>query len=170
MTTERTQTCEERIGPALDREVESANEIMYRLDFDIPEDDLRDKDLYSKDDLIEIAEKVGEFWVSLDDKKLKRSELISHILEYTDYEAADNAWFEAPLSVSSEKVITVQMSWGGPSDEFEIHVDSDSGVIESITYIFKDWFDGARRSVNLDGNDDLVRFLQRFVDYETGNY
>ena len=35
-----------------------------------------------------------------------------------------------------------QMSWGGPSDEFNIYTDS-SKHIKKIEYWFKDWWDGA---------------------------
>ncbi len=47
-------------------------------------------------------------------------------------------------------VYRVQMSWGGPSDEFEVFVDEDKEIVR-IDYVFKDWFDGARR--NLMGDD-----------------
>jgi hypothetical protein len=84
-------------------------------------------------------------------------------------EAADDRWMEYPLSVWSERIVIVQMSWGGPSDEFHVHVDND-GEITAITYWFKDWFDGA--SFDLSGRDFEIaeQFLQRFVDYETGEY
>ena len=35
-----------------------------------------------------------------------------------------------------------QMSWGGPSDEFNIYTDSSKNI-QKIEYWFKDWFDGA---------------------------
>ena len=35
-----------------------------------------------------------------------------------------------------------QMSWGGPSDEFNIYTDSSKNI-QKIEYWFKDWWDGA---------------------------
>ena len=61
------------------------------------------------------------------------------------------------------------MSWGGPSDQFECELD-DEGNIDEVKYRFMDWFDGAERTININANPSLERFLQRFVDYETGNY
>lgn len=48
-------------------------------------------------------------------------------------------------------VVRVQLSWGGPSDEFEVYFDPTEHTVERIDYVFKDWFDGARRTLR--GND-----------------
>ena len=36
----------------------------------------------------------------------------------------------------------LQLSWGGPSDEFRIYVDQDKDI-DVIEYWYMDWFDGA---------------------------
>jgi hypothetical protein len=43
----------------------------------------------------------------------------------------------------------LQMSWGGPSDEFRIYVNTEN-VIEYIDYHYLDWFDGASVRVRHD--------------------
>jgi hypothetical protein len=59
------------------------------------------------------------------------------------------------LGITKEVVITYLMSWGGPSDEFEIHIDPTDRSITEIFYVYKDWFDGARR--RLEGEEfDLI--------------
>ena len=80
-------------------------------------------------------------------------------------DAAQERQFEYPLSVWSERIVIVQMSWGGPSDEFHIRVNND-GEITAITYWFKDWFDGA--SWDLSGKEFEIAeaFLRYYVEIE----
>jgi hypothetical protein len=44
-----------------------------------------------------------------------------------------------------------QISTGGPGDQFEFEVDPEDYEVQTITYRFLDWFDGA--SVELHGRD-----------------
>ncbi len=171
MTTTRQATCEERIDEHLKSNLEWFDQIMYRTEFDQDESDLENMDY---EELVEIGQQVGELprrhgaddnWYEIK----SREDLTQHILEVTEMEYADEAWREAPLSVMKQTTIIVQLSWGGPSDQFECVLD-DEGRIESVTYRFMDWFDGATREVHLNSHPGLERFLQRFVDYETGNY
>ena len=169
--TDRQATCEERIDDQLKSELESINQIMFRMDFDKDESDLG---YLNHDEIAEVAAQVGELphtkgadgeWHDIK----SRGDLVEHILEYTDEERAIEGWSEAPLSVMKRTTIIVQMSWGGPSDQFECVLD-DEGQIDEVTYRFMDWFDGATREININNQPNLERFLQRFVDYETGNY
>lgn len=41
----------------------------------------------------------------------------------------------------------LQLSWGGPSDEFRIYTIGDTLEIDVIEYWYMDWFDGA--SINV---------------------
>ena len=41
----------------------------------------------------------------------------------------------------------LQLSWGGPSDEFRIYTIGDTLDIDCINYHYMDWFDGASISV-----------------------
>lgn len=80
-------------------------------------------------------------------------------------EAAQERQWEYPLSVWSERIVVVQMSWGGPSDEFRVRVNTDN-EISAITYVFADWWDSA--SWELTGGDfEIARdFLWPFVETE----
>jgi hypothetical protein len=59
------------------------------------------------------------------------------------------------LAVTKKEVWTIELSWGGPQDYFEVWVDrmpsGNAPEIESISYHFLDWFDGAVRE--LEGED-----------------
>jgi hypothetical protein len=57
--------------------------------------------------------------------------------------------YEYPLSVDVERVVTIQLSTGGPGDQLEYTIDSDGDVSE-IRYRFLDWFDGAARTISHD--------------------
>lgn len=73
------------------------------------------------------------------------------------YEAARER-LEDVLSVSRVgTTVTVQLSWGGPSDEFVFECDETeyrSLEVDRVTYWFKDWFDGASR--RLDSDDEAI--------------
>ena len=169
--TDRQATCEERIDDHLKTNLEWFDQIMYRMEHEYSESDLEDVEY---DELVEIGQHVGELpsKKGADDKwhEIKsREDLTEHIAEVTEMQHADETWIEAPLSAWKKTTVIVQMSWGGPSDQFECTLDDD-GHIEEIIYRFMDWFDGATREINIDQHPSLERFLQRFVDYETGNY
>ncbi len=167
--TDRQATCEERIDDHLKTNLEWFDQIMFRIDFD--QTDLEDMD---DDEVAQIGQHVGELpsRKGADDKWHEissREDLTEHILEVTADDYALETWSEAPLSIMKRTTIIVQMSWGGPSDQFEIILD-DEGRIDEVTYRFLDWFDGATREININQHPNLERFLQQFVDYETGNY
>ena len=49
-----------------------------------------------------------------------------------------------PLAIEVRPVVSVQLSWGGPSDWLEIELENDSGHdVRRVTYHFADWFDHA---------------------------
>jgi hypothetical protein len=54
----------------------------------------------------------------------------------------------------------LQMSWGGPSDEFRIYVNPEN-KIEYIDYHYLDWFDGASVRVR---HDIVYDICSIFVD------
>jgi hypothetical protein len=45
-----------------------------------------------------------------------------------------------------EAYYRLQISWGGPSDEFRFFVSS-TGILLKTEYWFMDWFDGAKKDV-----------------------
>ena len=72
--------------------------------------------------------------------------------EYESYEGFEDYVSQSGLSFDyvtphtfkdlGEGYYRFQMSWGGPSDEFNIYTDSSKNI-KKIEYWFKDWFDGA---------------------------
>lgn len=66
------------------------------------------------------------------------------------------------LGVSVERVYTIQMSTGGPGDQFEVSVDSE-GDITRIVYRFLDWYDGATRNVSL--STESGKAIERYCAY-----
>ena len=73
-------------------------------------------------------------------------------------------WNNYPLSVSKSTLVTVQLSWGGPSDEFEVEIDEEREVV-AIRYRFKDWFDGAMRELQPGSRE--FETAERFLSYFT---
>ncbi len=66
-----------------------------------------------------------------------------------------DAELEDVLSIEKTTLITVLLSWGGPSDGFDFTFDSD-GELDSCYYWYKDWSDGARREVPMAQAQQLV--------------
>lgn len=73
-------------------------------------------------------------------------------------------WNNYPRSVSKSTLITIQLSWGGPSDEFEVEINEDREIV-AIRYRFKDWFDGAMRELSPGSRD--WEAAERFLSYLT---
>ena len=61
----------------------------------------------------------------------------------------------------------LQLSWGGPSDEFRIYTIGDTLDIDCINYHYMDWFDGASIPVS----EDTLSFdvCQMILDLEVYN-
>ena len=57
----------------------------------------------------------------------------------------------------------LQLSWGGPSDEFRIYVDQDKDI-DVIEYWYMDWFDGA--SVQVPKDSESWNVCDEFLECE----
>lgn len=82
--------------------------------------------------------------------------------EFTDSSLIEYAYermYEMPLSVTTKRLVEVLISTGGPEDAFVATVDDD-GTIERIEYVFKDWFDGARVSLEGEQFDAAEAFIR----------
>ena len=77
-----------------------------------------------------------------------------------EQENAQTELDEMALSVDSRTITTILLSCGGPSDELQ--VTHDGADIESVIYVFKDWFDGARESV--DEDSALYRYASQIIE------
>ena len=58
----------------------------------------------------------------------------------------------------------LQLSWGGPSDEFRIYTTQYADEIDVIEYWYMDWFDGA--SINVPVKSTSWDVCQMFLDCE----
>ena len=58
----------------------------------------------------------------------------------------------------------LQLSWGGPSDEFRIYTIGETLDIDCIDYHYMDWFDGA--SIPVFENTASFNVCQMFLDCE----
>ena len=63
---------------------------------------------------------------------------------------------EGVLSVEVRKSYRVLLSWGGPSDGFDFVFDSEGELVECY-YFYQDWFDGAKRPVDMAKAEELVQ-------------
>ena len=73
-----------------------------------------------------------------------------------DWQGFDR-YSEGILGISKREVHYILLSTGGPEDGIEITVQD--GEISGAAYVFKDWFDGARRQIT---GADLERVEQMF--------
>jgi len=70
--------------------------------------------------------------------------------ETWDEDTAHERIHEYGLCLTVERLVTIQLSTGGPGDQLEYTLDAD-GLVTEIRYRFLDWFDGA--VVTLTGDD-----------------
>lgn len=66
-------------------------------------------------------------------------------VEGSEYYGDEEAIYELALSVDTEKITTICLSYGGPADYIEIRHNRDE--IRSMTYRFSDWFDTATKEI-----------------------
>jgi hypothetical protein len=82
-----------------------------------------------------------------------------------DYDGALDRLDEYALCLDIKTTMTVQISTGGPGDQFEIEViKSDCGwelADSQATYRFLDWFDGATRRTD---DEAVMRYLSAMVE------
>ena len=90
-----------------------------------------------------------------DDQKL--------IEQVKNEEIDEQSIYEYAAGSSMKKLLTIELSGGGPSSHIEAIINEDN-VVESAQYVFLDWFDGARRKIN----EDSAMF--RYVEWEAERY
>jgi hypothetical protein len=81
----------------------------------------------------------------------------------TDPDSDDNSDFA--LSIETDKITTVCLSYGGPADYLEIQWFGNDyrWEIKKVTYRFSDWFDTATREV-LEGSP-LWQYAEHIIEY-----
>jgi len=86
------------------------------------------------------------------------------LLKQVEDEEIDNQTiYEYAAGSSMKRLLTIELSGGGPSSHIEAIINEDN-VVESAQYVFLDWFDGARRKIN----EDSAMF--RYVEWEAERY
>ena len=72
---------------------------------------------------------------------------------------------EMPLSIEIKTKMVVLLSWGGPSDQFEVAIEKGQHGWEladnAATYRFLDWFDGAERRTD---HPAVMAWLESMVE------
>ena len=111
------------------------------------------------DDYIELMFKV------LDNDRLDEDDeddrkILQHI---EDNGVDEDSIYEYAAGTSIKKLLTIEISGGGPSSHIEAIIDED-GYVEKATYHFLDWFDGARRNISKDS------FMFRYVEFIAEGY
>lgn len=134
---ERDRSCEERIGGELENRVADISALLAIAD-----------EKATPEQLEEFAS----------DRGLEPDEVDDEVI----YEAMS----ELPLAVGKRELWTVLLSTGGPHDEFEVTYDRESDEVERIDYVFKDWFDGARRTLD----SQATEAVERFARYVTADF
>lgn len=148
--TERDKSCAERIEPMLERTMAELKAALRLTDLQ-NEHDWLTLDNW-KNDIIEAR----RGWTLNDTEARDLWDEMVWISENTEH--GIDGWLEGILSIDKKTVYTVQMSWGGPSDEFEVKVDE--GEVTGAAYLFRDWFDGARRELSGDDLEAVDRMMQ----------
>ena len=70
-----------------------------------------------------------------------------------------------PLGIEVRLVVSVQLSWGGPSDWLEIELENSSEHdIRRVIYHFADWFDHAECELSEREAPALWRAAQYYVE------
>jgi hypothetical protein len=110
------------------------------------------------DDYLELMFRVYDDDLDEDDEDDK--ELLKQV---EDEEIDNQTIFEYAAGSSMKRLLTIELSGGGPSSHIEAIINEDN-VVESAQYVFLDWFDGARRKIN----EDSAMF--RYVEWEAERY
>ena len=82
-------------------------------------------------------------------------------LFFEDEEIDNQAIFEYAAGSSMKRLLTIELSGGGPSSHIEATIDED-GYVERATYHFLDWFDGARRNISKDSH--MFRYVELIAE------
>jgi hypothetical protein len=110
------------------------------------------------DDYLELMFRVYDDDLDEDDEDDK--ELLKQV---EDEEIDNQTIYEYAAGSSMKRLLTIELSGGGPSSHIEAIINEDN-VVESAQYVFLDWFDGARRKIN----EDSAMF--RYVEWEAERY
>ena len=120
---------------------------------------------------VENYQKAKDFFDTPKDQRATNKKYVISSGEYGSYEDFFDYVNKSGLSFDyvtpftfkdqPEAYYRFEMSWGGPSDEFNIYTDSSKNI-QKIEYWFKDWFDGA--SLDCTDNKLIKEMCWGFVE------
>ncbi len=98
----------------------------------------------------------------IDDVMKSREEELREMMDNPNH---DDYFDDPALSINTDKLTTVCLSWGGPADYLEIiwHGNDHDWEIKRVTYRYSDWFDTATREV-LEGSA-LYEYARSVIEY-----
>lgn len=70
---------------------------------------------------------------------------------------------ESLLAIEKKQTFRLCLSWGGPSDYFEIDWSETQETWTGGRYLFQDWFDGASRSISSEVAEQLAEVFAIYV-------
>lgn len=84
----------------------------------------------------------------------------------SEYYGDEEEIYDFALSVQTDKLTTVCLSWGGPADYLEIlwHGHSLAWEIKRVTYRYSDWFDTA--TMDVEEGSALWQYAQFIIEGE----
>ena len=144
ISTEKRLTCKDLIN-------EKFNEV---------EQDYKDAQKYFEELLSIDPDKQEEFKCK---DKYNKFFYCEDFFDYVNSNALSWDWVDAE-DEKNPGYYRLQLSWGGPSDEFRIYTIGDTLDIDCINYHYIDWFDGASIPVS----EDTLSFdvCQMILDLE----
>ena len=128
--------------------------------FNQVEQDYKDAEIYF-DKLYQLSDDEKEQYKTKD--KYNKFFYCEDLFDYANQNALSWDYIEAE-DEKNPAYYRLQLSWGGPSDEFRIYLIGDTLEIDCIDYHYMDWFDGASIPVFEDSISWEV--CQMFLDCE----
>jgi hypothetical protein len=110
--------------------------------------------------------------VKLTSKELKCADLIDDNMKARELEIKqlmsdpdNDENNDFALSIETDKLTTVCLSWGGPADYLEIlwHGNDYKWEIKRVTYRYSEWYDTATREVLEDS--PLYEYARNVIEY-----
>jgi len=98
----------------------------------------------------------------IDDVMKSREEEMRNMIDNPNH---DDYFDDPALSINTDKLTTVCLSYGGPADYLEIiwHGNDHNWEIKRVTYRYSDWYDTATREV-LEGSA-LYEYARSVIEY-----
>ena len=88
-------------------------------------------------------------------------------VDYDELDSDGLSPYTGPLDVERKSVYRILLSTGGPGDWLDVWLDSD-GDIDRVDYVFQDWYDGARVTLDIRQQHEIGLWLDHIYMEERG--